>query len=171
MQTTKVQTSLLICAVWSAPLLLMFIYYAFSGEAYLPNFNIIVSLCSRVGRNEPYLVKKPHKKTGFLASRPLCTGFTPKSIIAFSSNSVELKARIKSSKAPASTPVSPVPEKPAKAPPPKEVWLAKDQKSHAEGRLVPLKKEISITLHTPKIEGTVEKQHDKYRVHTGLKSP
>ena len=78
-----------------------------------------------------------------------------------SSNSVELKARIKSSKAPASTPVSPVPEKPAKAPPPKEVWLAKDQKSHAEGRLVPLKKEISITLHTPKIEGTVESKKDK----------
>ena len=101
------------------------------------------------------------KKTDFLASMPIYIWFTPKSFIAFFSNSVELKARIKSSKAPASTPVSPVPEKPAKAPPPKEVWLAKDQKSHAEGRLVPLKKEISITLHTPKIEGTVENKKDK----------
>ena len=88
-------------------------------------------------------------------------GSLPNQLLPFSSNSVELKARIKSSKAPASTPVSPVPEKPAKAPPPKEVWLAKDQKSHAEGRLVPLKKEISITLHTPKIEGTVENKKDK----------
>ena len=67
----------------------------------------------------------------------------------------EQKARSRSSKAPASTPVSPI-QKIVKAPLPKEVWQPRDTpKTAVEEKPAPVKKEISITLLSSKSEGIV----------------
>ena len=77
------------------------------------------------------------------------------------SSFTELKARVQSSRTPKSVPVSPTPQRmKERAPPPKLVWQADEasnrmSKSHLSPPLsdISSKKEISITLLTPKPEG------------------
>ena len=55
MRRTKAQTSLCICAVWSAPLLPLPVKYN-TSTYYTQNFNILASLCSRACWFEAHLV-------------------------------------------------------------------------------------------------------------------
>ena len=57
MRTSKVQISLRICAVWSAPLL-----FAACSSFYIRNFMPLGSLCSWAGRFESYLVGNPEDR-------------------------------------------------------------------------------------------------------------
>ena len=60
-KTTKVQTSLRICTVLAAPLLLAFRKVNWLHFLY-PNFKILASLCSWTGWFEPYMVTIPEDR-------------------------------------------------------------------------------------------------------------
>ena len=60
-KTTKVQTSLHICTVWAAPLLLAFRKVNWLHFLY-PNFKILANLCSWTGLFEPYVVTNPEDR-------------------------------------------------------------------------------------------------------------
>ena len=60
-KTTKVQSSMHICTVWSAPLLLAFWKVNWQHFLY-PNFKILASLCSWAGWFEPYMVTIPEDR-------------------------------------------------------------------------------------------------------------